>query len=143
MTAGAWLTLLVLSPLFAGFVYLFYRQWRDHGALLQQPGQIAALAALPALFAGMVWIDWMNPWRAWLQALPSPAAHRMLPAVWAMFSLPLWAVAIICCPHAARDLCSLVSHRLAKASLRWFQALGWVLLTFSLATFGLLAMAGR
>ena len=139
---AAW-PLLLLSPLFAGFVYLPYRQWRDHGAPPSQPAQLAALAVLLMLFASMAWVDWLNPWRAWLQALPSPAAHRMLPAVWALFSLPLWAVTLICCPHAARDLAALAMPRAGTAPLRWFQALGWGMLAFCVTAFVVLAVASR
>lgn len=137
------LPLLLLSPLFVGFVYLPYRQWRDHRLSALGTSPMAALATVFVLFALMAAIDWTNPLQLWLQTLSSPAAHRMLPAVWAMFSLPCWAVAVICCPHAARDVGALVSRALAAAPLRWFQSFGWLLLAFCCATFAVLVLAGR
>jgi len=142
MTA-ALLTLLLLSPLFAGFLWLVYRQWRDHGLAPPGPQQAAALVVLLGLYAAMALPDWADPWTAWLNTLPSPAAHRILPAVWAVYSLPLWAATLVCCPQAARDGGAWLSPRLGAVSLRGYRMVGWGLLGCSVVVFGVLVGAGH
>ena len=140
MTPAAWFTLAVLSPLFAGFLYLPYRQAREGGALRpHSAGGWLALSALLALYVLMTSVAWANPFTAWVQLGASGAANRMLPAAWAVFSLPAWAASIIVFPNVARDLWASCSA-LPTASPRAFAALGWVLLGSAWAVFGVLVL---
>ncbi|MCM5682312.1 hypothetical protein M8A51_22520 [Schlegelella sp. S2-27] len=131
------LTLLLLSPAIAGFIYLPWREQREYGVSIGRSGWVA-MAAVVVLY-GMMWrLDWADPLVAWLDTPASPARHRMLPAAWAVYSLPLWAACIIVCARTARDLGS-VSSAIASLPLRGVRAFGWMLLGVCWSVFLVLA----
>lgn len=127
------LTLLLLSPVIAGFIYLPWREQREYGVSFTRGGW-AAVAAVVVLY-GMMWrLNWADPLAAWLDTPASPARHRMLPAAWAVYSLPLWAASIIVCARTVRDLGS-GSAAVASLSLNSVRAFGGVLLGVGWAVF--------
>jgi hypothetical protein len=84
-------------------------------------------------------LDWADPLAAWLHTPASPARHRVLPAAWAVYSLPLWAACVIVCARTVRDLGS-GSPAVASMSLQGVRVFGGVLLGVCWAVFlGLVA----
>lgn len=108
--------LLALSPLFAGFLYLPWRECRTYGAPRLRLGAWVAIGLVAALFGAMAITAWANPLAAWLATGDSSARHRMLPAIWALFSMPLWGVSILLFRRAAQDAISLVSTAVASGT---------------------------
>ena len=136
------LVLLAISPLFAGFVYLPYRHVRDHGLTIDgRWGSAAAALCVAALFVTAASVEWANPWRAWVEAGGVGVLNRAWPLIWALFALPLWALALIAFPAAARDLCAALPA-LGAAELGVIRALGWFFIGVSWSLFGLVVAVG-
>jgi len=142
LSATAWIATL-LAPLFLGWLYLPYRQFRDQADWpIPGPSGWVALAAVVVLYGLMAWVEWTSPARLWQQqAADSAAAHRMLPAIWAVYGLPLWAAAIVCWPWALRNLLACCFSHAGNLPAEAYQALGWALMGFAWLVFGVFVMA--
>ncbi|MBI3897422.1 MAG: hypothetical protein HY308_03890 [Gammaproteobacteria bacterium] len=128
-------TLLVIiasALLFCGWLYFPYKHFADGGtgARFWSPNKLVAIAVLLSMGVVMLLVDWENPLTVWLSH--GRMARRSFSAVWAVYGLPLWSVAVILFPQVARDLAKPNAVLLPTSS--WPYALfGWVMLSFSCA----------
>jgi hypothetical protein len=122
------LPLALAAPLFLGFLVLPWWAWREAMPMAdgRRTERIAAAVIVAGLYAAVAGSGTAQAlWTAW--SVPSGGANRLLPVLWAVFSLPGWALALIVWPEAAwRAL-----HGLGAATA-WrageCRTLGWVLL---------------
>lgn len=125
---GKPLALVLAAPFFLGFLVVPWMSWR--AGLPPSTGRRTERAAAVAIAVGLYGaLAASGTAQALLTAwsLPSAGVNRLLPVLWAVFSLPAWALALIHWPDAA---CHLL-HRVGAATA-WrggeCRALGWLLL---------------
>jgi hypothetical protein len=144
MTPMAWLLGVLTSPLWLGWIYLPWRQWRDHPAASRwHPRPLARVTALALLL----------PWGALLCLAPpelalqsahatttSSAAWRTLPATSLLILGPVWGMVWVCCPESLRDtLGDLTGSR--PLPIAWIQTMGWGLMAMGAAVYGVMQLA--
>ncbi|WP_146076048.1 hypothetical protein [Caldimonas caldifontis] len=142
MTPMAWVLGVLTSPLWLGWLYLPWRQWRDHASGRWHPRPLARVTALALLL--WVILLWRAPPELALQAVQatatSSAAWRALPATSFLILGPVWGMVWVCCPEALRDtLGDLTGSR--PWPIAWLQAMGWGLMAMGAAVYGVMQLA--
>ncbi len=145
MSPMAWLLLVLTSPLWLGWLYLPWRQWRNRPAHHRPPRPRLQGVALAVLLLWFVLL-WRAPPDLILQAIEaipvSAAAWRTLPALGLLALGPLWGAVLVCCPEALRDTLADVTCS-APLPVVWLQAIGWGLMALGAVVYGALSMGTR
>lgn len=143
MTPMAWLLGVLTSPLWLGWLYLPWRQWRDRPANPWHPRPLPRGVALALLLLWSVLL-WRAPPDLALQAVEatpvSAAVWRALPALGFLALGPLWGAVLVCCPEALRDTLADLTHS-GSLPIGWLQALGWGLMVLGAVVYGVLKLA--
>ena len=142
MTPMAWVLGVLTSPLWLGWLYLPWRQWRDHASGRWHPRPLARVTALALLLLWVILL-WRAPPELALQAVQATAtsstAWRALPAFGLLSLGPVWGAILVSCPEALRDTLGDVAH-CGLLPLGWLQAIGWGLLSLGAVAYVILRL---
>lgn len=142
MTPMAWVLGVLTSPLWLGWLYLPWRQWRDHASGRWHPRPLARVTALALLLLWVILL-WRAPPELALHAAEattvSAAAWRALPALGFLVLGPLWGAVLVCCPEAMRDILADFTHG-ALLPIGSLQAFGWGLMALGAGVYGVLQL---
>jgi hypothetical protein len=93
-------------------------------------GKIWGILVLFSMYMVMLFTDWNSPIKIWLSA--GWVGRKSFWAVWAVYGLPLWALAIILFPHVLRDLTTKPQPPMyTPVPSEPFAFFGWLMMGFS------------